>query len=259
MRSRFGRGVFAFAARAFFNEGSPAPATATATDAGAVPLAAAPATPAPAAAPAPAVTATSTAGGEPGWLPQRLEQARTTERNRILQELGVTDLGAARNAIQASQQLPEVRTQAEQMRTTIVEHAARQMAVLTPEQQALIKELPGVGEDPAAQLKAIGAMQKHAGWSQPLLSVSQQQQQAATAAAATAAAAGSTATAPVPGTPAALVVAPATTSPPPSAPAGGTPPASPDWRSEYNSARERNPFEAAKIAAAHPEIFGPVK
>jgi hypothetical protein len=195
--------------------------------------------------------------GEPGWLKDRLESARATERNRLLQELGVTDVGAARNAIEASRSVPELRTQYDRAQERIKEHAARQMSILSPEQQATIRELPGVGDDPSAQLAAIDVMQKRHGWAQPLVSGSVQTKADAEAARQELVAAGVTTTPAgktVPQTPE-PTVAPATTAPPAgSAPASATPAAG-DWKAQYAAMRDKNPYAAARIGAEHPEVY----
>jgi hypothetical protein len=95
-------------------------------------------------------------------------------RTRLLQELGVTDVDAAKAAIKAAadavesqksaaQKLGEtlaerntLKTEAERLRGVTSEWAARQMMGLSPEQQAAVKAI--AGDDAAAQLKAITAL-----------------------------------------------------------------------------------------------------
>lgn len=196
----------------------------------------------PAAPPAPAAAASAPASNEdPHWLKPRLEQAKAS----VLRELGVDDVEAAKKALAeakakadaektAAEKAAEYKTKldtesAEKARlaATVAEHAARMLMGLTAEQQKAVKDI--AGDDAAAQLRAIGALQPT--WS------AQRATQAAEAAAAAPAA-----------------VAPATTSPAPSAPNGAVT-SPPDHRAIYVELRRSNPFAAAAYAEQHPEAY----
>lgn len=206
------------------------------------------ATPAAAAAPAQAAPAakvepTKPASGtdEPHWLKPRLEQAKAS----VLRELGVDDVEAAKKALadakakadaektaaeKAAEYKAKLDTEAAEkarLAATVAEHAARMLMGLTAEQQKAVKDI--AGDDAAAQLRAIGALQPT--WA------AQRATQAAEAAAAAPAA-----------------VAPATTSPAPSAPNGAVT-SPPDHRAIYVELRRSNPFAAAAYAEQHPEAY----
>jgi len=121
--------------------------------------------------------------GEQPWLKARLEQAERSTERKLLESLGVTDLASASKAIQAAKAAEEAGKSAEQRAAELAaslqstqqtaqqqaavlqQHAAQMMAVLSPEQQAAIKDV--AGEDPTAQLKAINAFGKTWGTQAP--------------------------------------------------------------------------------------------
>ncbi len=134
------------------------------------PAAAPPAPPPAAAAPPAAPPAEPTAS----WLNPRLDQAARAGESKVLKELGVTDLAAAKQVIADSKKRAEADKSdnekaaeriAEHERTSsrnatleaaVTEHAARQMAGLTKEQGEAVKKI--AGDDSAAQLRAIDAL-----------------------------------------------------------------------------------------------------
>lgn len=196
----------------------------------------------PAAPPAPVAAPSAPASNEdPHWLKPRLEQAKAS----VLRELGVDDVEAAKKALadakakadaektaaeKAAEYKAKLDTEAAEkarLAATVAEHAARMLMGLTAEQQKAVKDI--AGDDAAAQLRAIGALQPT--WA------AQRATQAAEAAAAAPAA-----------------VAPATTSPAPSAPNGAVT-SPPDHRAIYVELRRSNPFAAAAYAEQHPEAY----
>ena len=196
----------------------------------------------PAATAAPVAAPSAPASNEdPHWLKPRLEQAKAS----VLRELGVDDVEAAKKALaEAKAKADAEKTAAEKaaeykakfdteaaekarLAATVAEHAARMLMGLTAEQQKAVKDI--AGDDAAAQLRAIGALQPT--WA------AQRATQAAEAAAAAPAA-----------------VAPATTSPAPSAPNGAVT-SPPDHRAIYVELRRSNPFAAAAYAEQHPEAY----
>lgn len=200
--------------------------------------------PAPAATTAPATAAPqippADANAEPFWLKGRLERAEEQARKALLTELGITDPGAAKAALEAAkkaeeanktaeqraaelaQKLGTVQTEAERQAAVIQEYAARMFGVLTADQQGAVKAI--AGDDPAAQLRAINALGPT--WAK--------QAEAA-------------APAPAP--------KPATTAPAPDAPAGAATGSPPDHRAVYSDMRSRNPFAAAAYGLENPSAY----
>lgn len=181
-------------------------------------------------------------------LNERLERAKST----VLKDLGVSDLDKAKAAIaaaakaeedakSAAQKLGEtaatvksLNDELERHKAVTRDHASRQLAVLTMEQQAAVKAL--AGEDPAMQLRAIDTLRPT--WS--VAPVVAQPQPAAPP---------SAAPAPAP---------PATTAPPAAAapPAAG-PSSPPDHKSEYKALQKTNPVAAAHYLQAHAKQIYP--
>jgi hypothetical protein len=172
---------------------------------------------------------------EPTWLKARLDR----ERAKGLRDAGFESVEAAKAAADAIKSQDEAKKSAEQraaesaaavatekaradrLAAITSEHAARMMLVLTAEQRAAIMGV--AGDDPAAQLRAIGALAPT--WAK---------QEAAAA--------------PAPEAP------PATTAPARSAPNGAAP-AQPDPRSVYEQTRQSNPFAAAYFGASNPAVY----
>jgi hypothetical protein len=187
--------------------------------------------------PAPPPPAPTEPSEKPAWLDARLDQAK---KAAIRDQLGVDPEEAKRivaehnarieSAKAAEVRAAELKTKAEQLEAqaneqhkVIAEHAARQMVGLTAEQIAAVKEV--AGDDPAKQLRAIGALAPT--WAKAAPGQTQQQ-----------------ASAP-----------PATTAPPPNAPpAASTSPA--NNRAAYQDLRARNPFAAAAFGKANPDAYG---
>lgn len=205
-------------------------------------------TPAPAAPPAtpdPSTVAQTPvptpASPDPTWLAPRLENAKRTGERAVLEALGVKDAAEAKAAIaaynaskeaqksieqralEAEQRATAALSESDRLRAVATEQAARMLVVLTPEQQDAVKAI--AGDDPALQLRAIGALG-------PTWAAERRAAQPAT-----------------PQTPA------ATTTTPPTAPASGGTAAPPDHRSAY--AQQSNPFARAAYGYAHPEVYEP--
>lgn len=141
------------------SQGAPAPA-ATSTTTTATPAAATP----------PPATPQSDEQNPP-WLAGRLQEAR----ERVLKELGATDLNAAREAIAAAQKAAEdqksagqklgettktleaERARAATLEEVVKERAAADMGRLTADQQAAVRKL-APDTDPAGQLRTITAL-----------------------------------------------------------------------------------------------------
>ncbi len=229
----------------------PAPAAPAAPPAAPPPVA--PATPAPAPAPPapPAVVPPATAPpaqGDPGWLNDRLKQAKRSAENAVLANLGITDLAAAKAAIDAAKEAEEANktveqraadlaaelksTTAEKQRLSDVttEHAARMLGVLTVEQQAAVTAI--AGDDAAGQLRAIGVLA-------PTWTKAEEAAQAAVAAAT-----------------ASTTAPPADSAPPPGAP-NGTTTSPPDHRTVYETTRTNNPFAAAAYGRRNRDAYKP--
>lgn len=200
----------------------------------------APADPAPVAAP----VATAVSSADPNWLRERLDRNTESVRRQVLADLGVTDVAAARAAIdaariaadanksaeqralEASQRASAAQTEAERLGAVAREHAARMMAVLTPAQQQAVRDL-SPDTDPAGQLRAIGILgPTWAASAQPLPQSSQQAAETPHPAASTAPA-------------------------PSAAPAPNAPTSPPDHRTNYMTLRQTNPFAAAAYGLEH--------
>jgi len=193
---------------------------------------------------APPTNAEPPAGMEPGWLPPRLAAAKSTGANdatkRILSELGVPDVATAKvvmaeaakvAALQAERDA--AKAEAERHAGAAKEYAARMMGSLTEVQSAAVKAI--AGEDPAAQIKTIAAMQ--ATWGKAEMATAEAD--AAKKAADDAAAALAAAKAAVP---------PATTAPPHTAPPAGADGGAIDHMARYKELDSKNPFAAAQYA-----------
>lgn len=208
---------------------------------------AAPPQPATPAAPPPGSTlAEPPAGQEPNWLTQRIQRASAGERESVLKELGVTDVGKAKEAISAankaaedaksagqklgetSKTLETEKARADRLEAAVKDHATRQLATLTAEQQAAVRKI-APDADPAAQLQAIDALLPT--WATP-----------AVAATTTTTTPGAS---PAPAAPAAPA---ATTMPPANAP-NGTNTTPPDHKAEYQRLKATNP--GAAVAYLH--------
>jgi hypothetical protein len=195
-----------------------------------------PATPAAPVAPAPPAVQPE---GEPKWLPERLDR----ERRAALKAAGFenvdeakaakAELDAKRNAQKTAEQKAaetQAKLDAEAQRAAsllgvVGEWAGRQMLGLTAEQQTAVKAI--AGDDPAAQLKAITALQPTWNRADP--------------------------TPPVAAPPATL----ATTVPTVGAPTPATV-SEPNHKAQYEALKAVNPFAAAQYMTAHMnEIFKP--
>lgn len=196
---------------------------------------------APAAPVVPPAAPTEPKVGDPDWLNGRIAQAKTSaaaeERAKVLAELGVTNPDEAKTAIAAAKTAAEAnktaetraaelksKLDAETARSTsqgaiIAEMAGRQMGVLTAEQSKAVKDI--AGEDAAAQLKAIAALQPT--WGKPASPV-----------------------VPVVVVPAAVDTAPGHTAP--NGNAGTSPP---NQRGVYEQLQKTNPFAAAEHGLRH--------
>jgi hypothetical protein len=200
-------------------------------------------TPAPAATPAEPVAAPPVAPSSSSKLDltseqlgERLARAAESAQRKLLADLGVDDLAKAKAALDAAKASEEANKSAEQralesasaaksaqaeadrLRAIATEHAARMLGVLSAEQQSAVKAI--AGDDPAAQLRAIGALGPT--W------VKQ-----------------ASADAPPP---------PATTAPAPNAPAPTTAGSPPDHRAVYAAL---NPFERAAYGMSNPQVYDP--
>ncbi len=150
------------------------------------------------------------------WIGERLER----ERNKLLKDLGVTDMDAAKAAIKSANESAESKKSSEQKAVELTgklaqidaeknrllaittEHAARMIGVLTAEQQAAVRNV--AGEDPALQLKAVHALAPT--WAKE---------------------------------------APTSSAPAPTAPAAIVPGAPANVKTEYATMKQSNPFAAA--------------
>ena len=203
-----------------------------------------PAAPAAPAAPAPPPpSAGAPPAEEPPWFKPRLEQARRSAEQGLLQRLGFASEAEAKTAREAATaaananktaeqraaeqaaELASAKARAERAEAANVARAARELAALTPERRAAVEAL--AGSDATAQLATLDALL-------PTWAV-----QTATPAA-TAATTTTATTAPT-----------ATTSPPATAP-GGAPNTSPtDHKARYAELKRTNPGAAAVYLNAH--------
>lgn len=179
---------------------------------------------------------------DPGWLNPRLAEAKQAEANRILKELGVSDLDAAKAAIadsaaraeasksaeqkaaELAAKLNSTQTEAQRHAAIISEHAARMLGVLSEKQQALVKSF--AGDDAAQQLSTIQKLTDSG-----VLVIEDD--------------------APPPPPP------PATTAPPPTAPNGAPGTSPPDHAATYAQLKQSNPFAAAAYGARNPSVYQP--
>lgn len=169
----------------------------------------------------------------PDWLPSRLEQAKAAERTALLAELGISDLSAAKAAIEAAKAAEEAAKSDAQKRAElqveldarragmakadllIKEQAENMLASLLPEHRDAI--LKYAGTDPSEQLRAIKTFGPT--WKETL-------------------------------------AAPANTSAAPPAPASGAQ-SPPDAKVVYETTRQANPFRAAAYGLSNPrEVYG---
>lgn len=202
------------------------------------PAAAAPPPAAPAATPPPDADPTA----EPGWLKERLAR----ERKKALADLGVDDPEAVKRAIAAERAAADAKKSAEERaaearaeaaaakadaekhKAAATEAAARMLVGLTDAQRKAVTDI--AGDDPAAQIRAVVALQ--ATWSSA------------------APAASTPAAAPKP------AAAPASTAPAHAQPGDGTTGPT-NHRAVYEATRETNPFQAAIEGLRHPDVYVP--
>jgi hypothetical protein len=199
--------------------------------------------PAPAAAaPPPPAAPAAPSQTDPAWINDRIAQAKRSERETLLKELGVTDPAQAKAAIEAARAADEAKKssdtrlaettsalETERQKNATLAAAVKAQADaavkdLTPQQLAAVTAV--AGEDPAKQLTAIAALRPT--W-----------------------AAAPTAPAPVaaPVAPTAPA-APTNTAPPRAAPPAG-PTAPTDHLAAYTALRGANPFAAAAYRREH--------
>jgi hypothetical protein len=169
-----------------------------------------------------------------GTLALRLEQARETERKKVLAELGVSDLDAAKSAVVAARAADEAKkTEAERLaaatlRVTNLE-AALGVAVahaakgITPEQKAAVDAI--AGNDQALWLRTYGALAPT--WGKPAVVV------------------------PVAPVVTATPILPTSTAPLAPAPLSDSHATSPANHAEVYASLKSNPFEAAAYLHAH--------
>lgn len=226
--------------------------------AGTTPAGTTPSTPATPPAPAPAAAPTTDLPHDRQAFNDRIAQAKRAEEARVLKDLGVDSVEAAKAKIKAakdaedagktelqkkSEELAALKPQADKaarQEAVIKEHAARMMVGLSEQQQKAVKDL--AGEDPAEQLRTITALSPT--WAAQ-----------AAAAGATGASGGAAGSAGATGaTGASGASAAATTAPPPGAPSGATPPPA-NARGQYEAAREANPFAAARFGQRNPAVY----
>lgn len=227
--------------------GAPAPIVAPAPAPAAPQPAPAPA-PVPAAPPAAAATTPTSAERDPEWLNQRLAKAKTSGRNDVLKELGVSSLDDVKAAINARQaqidaektsaqkaselegSLASVKAQNAALLASVTAFATAQMGALTEAQKAAVVAI--AGDDPSRQVTTIEALRPT--WAA---------QAAPTVTPATAPAAPTTAPAPSP--------APTDTAPAPSAPSPTNAVSQPNHKAVYAELRKTNPVVAANYAFVH--------
>jgi hypothetical protein len=192
--------------------------------------------------PAPVVPATTPADqADPAWLTSRLARERAKGASTALAAAGFASEADAKAAAEAAKTLADSKKTAETRAIELsqtaasekaradglfaiaTEHAARMMFGLTPEQQAAVHAV--AGDDPAQQLRTIGALSPT--WAKP-----------------------------APAAPVTTPAAPVTTAPAGGAPSG-TLPAPTDARGVYEATRSQNPFAAAMLGAANPKVYTP--
>lgn len=176
------------------------------------------------------------------WFKERLERARRD----ALADVGITDPDKAKKILadaakaeeerksqgeklgETSKELERLRAENARKDEAIKTQVTAEMAALTPEHQAVIREL-APDTDPTAQLRHIAILRKT--WGSPT--------------------AASTPGAPPPPP----VTPPANTSGPPAAPPPAAPESPPDHSAVYAELNKTNPFAAANYAQAHPEAY----
>jgi len=174
------------------------------------------------------------------WFQERLNRAKSQEREALLAELGVKDPKVAKAAIDAAKKaeddaksitdkltdtaskLSRTESELERERKVTTEWAARQMLGLTAEQQEAVKAI--AGDSPTEQLRTITALAPtwaKNGQTPPL-------------------------------TPPAAPAPPASgTAPPPNAPPGTQQVSQPNHKEVHATLLKTNPFEAAAYALEH--------
>ena len=119
---------------------------------------------------APPVAASAAQDQEPAWLKPRLDQHAKSIETRVLKELGVTDIAAAKAAIADANARAEATKTVEQKNTeltaklagadrataAITAHAGRMLGALSDKDQKLVRSL--AGDDAIAQLEVIGKL-----------------------------------------------------------------------------------------------------
>lgn len=116
------------------------------------------------------------AGGDPAWLPARLDRARTAAAADVLRELGITDVAAGKAAIaeaarvrdaskseseRQAEQLAALRTrvaQADESAAALKEYAEAELSKLTQDQREAVVDIAGT--DHAKQLKTLVRLRK---------------------------------------------------------------------------------------------------
>lgn len=178
------------------------------------------------------------------WFQERLNRAKSQEREALLAELGVKDPKVAKAAIDAAKKAEEdaksvtdkltdtasklsrTESELERERKVTAEWAGRQMLGLTAEQQAAVKAI--AGDNPTEQLRTITALAPtwaKNGQAPPL--------------------------APTPPAPPA-----SGTAPPPNAPPGTQQVSQPNHQEVHATLLKRDPFAAANYALEHlAEVF----
>lgn len=198
----------------------------------------------------------------PQWFSERIERAEAKAREKIMSELGIDDPAKAKEAIEkakaeeekqktVAQKLAEreAELKAERDRRTALEQAVTvqaqdAMRVLTPEQQAVVRDL--AGDDPARQVQVIAKLRPTWGTGAPSAAQSGSASaatNAATAPAAQAPAAPPTAPAPIP--------AGATTASPGAAPPAPNSQQPTDHKAIYEDMKKYHPVKAARYMAKH--------
>lgn len=219
--------------------------------------------------PAPAATPAIPPGLElidpkkpPQWFSERIERAETKAREKLLQDLGIDDPVKAKEAIEkakaeeekqktVAQKLAEreAELKTERDRRTALEQAVTvqaqdAMRVLTPEQQAVVRDL--AGDDPARQVQVIAKLRPTWGTGAPAAAQGNSAPAALTTPATPAAQAPAvhpTAPAPIP--------AGATTASPGAAPPAPNSQQPKDHKAIYEDMKKYHPVKAARYMAKH--------
>jgi hypothetical protein len=194
------------------------------------------------------------------WINTRLERAKAAEREKVLKELGVADVAAAKAIFDAAKAAEEaqkselqkakeeaatLRSKAERasvLEQTIKARADLELAGLTEAQRNAVTAI--AGDDSARVLNTIDALKATWVAAQPAAQTVVTQ----TAAPAPAAA---------PAAPPAAPPPPANTSPAPTAPSGNAPTSPPDHKAEYLALKAKNPIKAAAYLNQHVDQIYP--